>query len=88
MNAGGRRLLISLALITLLTAVGICGYMLIEHMPFEDALFMTIITITTVGYGEVKPLDTAGSVFTIALILTGVGTAYYVLAAVTEMVVG
>jgi len=41
-----------------------------------------------VGYGEVKPLDTAGSIFTIALILTGVGTAYYVLAAVTEMVVG
>jgi voltage-gated potassium channel len=88
MSVGGRRLLIALALITLLTAVGTCGYMLIEHMRFEDALFMTIITITTVGYGEVKPLDTAGSVFTIALILTGVGTAYYVLAAVTEMVVG
>jgi voltage-gated potassium channel len=88
MNTGGRRLLIALALITLLTAGGTGGYMLIEGMPFEDALFMTIITITTVGYGEVKPLDTVGSVFTIALILTGVGTAYYVLAAVTEMVVG
>jgi voltage-gated potassium channel len=62
--------------------------MLIEHMRFEDALFMTVITITTVGYGEVKPLDTAGSVFTIVLILTGVGTAYYMLAAVTEMMVG
>ena len=68
--------------------MGTCGYILIEHMPFEDALFMTVITITTVGYGEVKPLDTVGSVFTIVLILTGVGTAYYVLAAVTEMVVG
>jgi voltage-gated potassium channel len=88
MNAGGRRLLIALALVTLLTTVGTCGYMLIEHMRFGDALFMTVITITTVGYGEVKPLDTAGSVFTIVLILTGVGTAYYVLAAVTEMVVG
>jgi voltage-gated potassium channel len=88
MNPGARRLLIGLAAITLLMAVGTCGYMLIEHMRFEDALFMTVITITTVGYGEVKPLDTAGSVFTIALILTGVGTAYYVLAAVTEMVVG
>ena len=49
---------------------------------------MTIITITTVGYGEIKPLDSAGTAFTIALIFTGVGTAYYVLAAVTEMVVG
>jgi voltage-gated potassium channel len=88
MNPGARRLLIGLALITSLTAGGTAGYMLIERMPFEDALFMTIITITTVGYGEVKPLDTAGSIFTIVLILTGVGTAYYVLAAITEMVVG
>ncbi|MBV8054950.1 MAG: potassium channel protein [Deltaproteobacteria bacterium] len=88
MNAGGRRLLIALAVIALLTTTGTCGYMLIERMRFEDALFMTVITITTVGYGEVKPLDTAGTVFTIALILTGVGTAYYMLAAVTEMVVG
>src|ERR1700758_5181338 len=86
MNLGGRRLIIGSVLITLLIAVGASGYMLIEHMPFEDALFMTVITITTVGYGEVKPLDTAGTVFTITLIFTGVGTAYYVLARVTEMV--
>jgi voltage-gated potassium channel len=65
MNAGGRRLLIALAIITLLTAVGTSGYMLIEDMPFEDALFVTVITITTVGYGEVKPLDTAGSLFSV-----------------------
>jgi voltage-gated potassium channel len=88
MNVGGQRLLIGLGLITLLTAVGTFGYMLLEHMAFQDALFMTVITITTVGYGEIKPLDTAGTVFTISLILTGVGTAYYVLAAVTEVVVG
>jgi voltage-gated potassium channel len=88
MNVGGRRLLIGLGLIILLAAAGTCGYMFIENMRFEDALFMTVITITTVGYGEVKPLDTAGTAFTIGLILTGVGTAYYVLAAVTEMVVG
>jgi voltage-gated potassium channel len=88
MNAGGRRLLTAAALITSLIAAGTVGYMLMEHMNFEDALFMTIITITTVGYGEVKPLDHAGTIFTIALILTGVGAAYYVLAAVTEIVVG
>ncbi len=88
MNVGGRRLLIALGLIVLLTGVGTCGYMLIERMSFQDALFMTVITITTVGYGEVKPLDAGGTIFTIVLILTGVGTAYYVLAAITEMVVG
>jgi voltage-gated potassium channel len=87
MNHSGR-LVIALGLIILLTVAGTCGYMLIEHMPFQDALFMTVITITTVGYGEIKPLDSAGTVFTIALIFTGVGTAYYVLAAVTEMAVG
>jgi voltage-gated potassium channel len=57
-------------------------------MSFIDALYMTVITITTVGYGEVKPLDNAGRLFTIGLIFTGVGTAFYVFAAVTEMVVG
>jgi voltage-gated potassium channel len=88
MNHGGRRLLIGFGLISLVTVLGTCGYMLLEHMPLQDALFMTVITITTVGYGEVKPLDTAGTIFTITLIFTGVGTAYYVLAAVTEMVVG
>jgi voltage-gated potassium channel len=88
MDPGARRLLLALALIALLTAVGTGGYMLIEHMALTDALFMTVITISTVGYGEVRPLDRAGLIFTIGLIFTGVGTAYYVFAAVTEMVVG
>jgi voltage-gated potassium channel len=56
-------------------------------MSFLDALYMTVITITTVGYEEVKPLDTAGRLFTIAIIFVGVGTAYYVFAAITEVVV-
>jgi voltage-gated potassium channel len=61
--------------------------MLIERMTFDDALFMTVITISTVGYGETRPLDHAGLFFTIALIFTGVGAAYYVFAALTEMLV-
>ncbi|HKV55593.1 MAG TPA: potassium channel protein [Candidatus Binataceae bacterium] len=88
MNSGMRNLLIALSCIAALTAAGTAGYMLIEHMPLDDALYMTVITITTVGFEEVKPLDHAGRLFTMALIFTGVGTAYYVLAVVTEMVVG
>jgi voltage-gated potassium channel len=88
MSSGGRRLVVALSLIGLLTLVGTAGYMLIERMPLEDALFMTVITISTVGYGEVRPLDRAGLIFTIVLIFTGVGGAYYVFAALTEMVVG
>jgi voltage-gated potassium channel len=48
---------------------------------------MTVITISTVGYAEVKPLDEAGRIFTMGLIVTGVGTAFYLFAAVTQFVV-
>jgi voltage-gated potassium channel Kch len=88
MNRIGGRLLLALTLIVVLTAAGTVGYMLIERMTFECALFMTVITITTVGYGEVRPLDHTGPIFTIAFIFTGVGTAYYAFAALTEMIVG
>ncbi len=83
----GRRLVVGLAIVVGLTLFGSAGYMLIERMSFIDALYMTVITITTVGYQEVKPLDTAGRIFTMAIIFVGVGTAYYVFAAVTETVV-
>ena len=51
---------------------------------FLDALYQTVTTVTTVGFREVQPLDPAGQVFTIALILVGVGTALYALGAVLE----
>lgn len=88
MNPATRRMLLAIGAILLLLSAGTVGYIVIEHMPFDDALFMTVITISTVGYEEVKRLNAAGRAFTIALIFTGVGTAYYVFAAVTEMVVG
>ena len=43
-----------------LTLVGVAGYMTLAHMSFMDALYMTVITLTTVGFREVQPLDTAG----------------------------
>ena len=82
-----RRFLLAIAGIALLTAVGTVGYILIDHMTAIDALYMTVITITTVGYREVAPLSTAGRVFTMGLIFMGVGTAFYLFAAVTELVV-
>jgi voltage-gated potassium channel len=82
-----RRVALGIGLVAVLTLVGSAGYMLIEHMSFLDALYMTVITITTVGYEEVKPLDTAGRLFTIAIIFVGVGTAYFVFAAITEVAV-
>jgi voltage-gated potassium channel len=83
----GRRFLIAIAGIVLLTAGGTAGYMAIEHMTAFDALYMSVITISTVGYEEVKPLGAGGRIFTMGLIVTGVGTAFYLFAAVTQFVV-
>ncbi len=62
------------ALLAVVIVVGISGYMLIDRWSVFDAFYMTIITISTVGYGEVHPQSTAGRVFTSFLIVFGVGT--------------
>ena len=67
---------------------GPVGYMLIEGWSALDAVYMTVITITTVGYGEVHPLSTAGRVFTIGLILVGVGTFFYAATLFMSLLVG
>lgn len=59
--------------------LGTAGYTLIEGWPVFDALYMTVTTVTTVGYREIYPLSLAGRVFTLLLILLGVGTLFYVL---------
>jgi voltage-gated potassium channel len=58
---------------------GTVGYTLVEQWNFFDSLYMTIITLTTVGYEEVHALSKAGRIFSIILILVGVGTMLYAL---------
>jgi voltage-gated potassium channel len=82
-----RRLLFAFGAIIVLITLGSVGYIMVEGMSPLDALYMTVITISTVGYEEVKPLSTNGRIFTMILIFVGVGTAYYVFAVVTAMVV-
>ena len=60
-----------------LILAGSMGYMLIEKYNFLDALFMTVITIASVGFNEVKPLSEAGQIFTIILILVNLGLFTY-----------
>ena len=81
-----RRLIISVSALILIYFLGSIGYMLIERLTFLDALFMTTITITTVGYGLVKDLSTAGTVYTILLIIGGTGTAAYILINIGDFV--
>jgi voltage-gated potassium channel len=64
-------------LTSILLSIGIVGYMGIEEYTFFDALYMTVITLSTVGFGEVKPLDQAGRIFTIFLIILGAGFVAY-----------
>ena len=72
---GGLRL--AVALLTTVIAGGTVGYVLIEGWSAWDAFYMTVTTITTVGYREVHELSRTGQVFTVFLLIGGVGTALY-----------
>lgn len=74
-----QRILISLTLIIALLALAPIGYMLIEDMSYTEALYMTVITVSTVGFKEVKPLSTAGMFFTIVVILVGVINLFFLI---------
>lgn len=67
--------------------MGTFGFMLIEHWRILDALFMTVITLTTVGYGEVRPLTDAGKIFAMFVIFAGASTVVYVLGDMVELFV-
>jgi voltage-gated potassium channel len=82
-----RHLAISIALSFLILVTGTTGYMLIEDWRFLDALYMTIITISTVGYREVNQVGDVGRLFTIFLVVIGVGFTFYVMAAVVQFMV-
>ena len=82
-----RHLAISIALSLLILVTGTAGYMIIEDWRFLDALYMTIVTISTVGYREVNQVGDIGRLFTIFLVLIGVGFTFYVMAAVVQFMV-
>ena len=72
-----RSLGLTAGVLALLLAAGTLGYVLIEGWPAFDALYMTVITLTTVGYLEVHPLSPAGRGFTMVLALLGIFTLFY-----------
>jgi len=77
-----RRLLWGVSVLVIIIVAGVIGYVIIEEWSFVDALYMTVITVTTVGYAEVHPLTTAGQIFSIFLITGGVSGALYALSGI------
>lgn len=82
-----KRFLIPIYLILLVILLGTGGYMLLENYNFIDALYMTIITISTIGYHEVRPLDDTGKIFNIVLIISSITTTAFALTRLTRYVV-
>jgi voltage-gated potassium channel len=58
--------------LVVIVVYGVTGYMVMEDWSFIDAVYMTVTALTTVGFGEVRPLDDAGKVFTVSLVVFGV----------------
>jgi len=82
-----KRLVLSAALIALIVSFGTIGYMFIEEWDFIDSLYMTIITLTTVGFKEVHELSLSGRIFTIVLLIGGVGTVFYTLGIAAKIII-
>jgi len=73
--------------LAIVVAVGILGYALIEKWSLLDSVYMVVITLSTVGFEEVHPLSPPGRIFTIFIIVAGVGSAIYAAGQIMEIIV-
>jgi voltage-gated potassium channel len=78
---------LAVLLLLAIVIIGTVGYMLIEDYSVVDALYMTIITMSTVGFGEVDPLSTGGRIFTFFLIVISFGIFAYAVTTLTRYIV-
>lgn len=81
------KLHVSIVLFISVVAIGVCGYMLISEANLIDSLYMTIITMTTVGFGEIHPFNNQEKIFTIFLILISIVVYGYSVTALSEYLV-
>ena len=87
MNILTSRIHKTLFLVFVILLLGVVGYMILSHYSFVDALYMTVITITTVGFGEVKPFTPEEKIFTVFLILTSITVFGYAVSIFSEYLV-
>ncbi len=79
------KLIVSLFLLSLVIAAGTTGYYYFESMDLFDSFYMTLITISTVGFGEIKPLSPAGRLLTIFIIISGISLLTYSLSQIASV---
>jgi voltage-gated potassium channel len=87
MSGAPRRVLRAVLGLLAITAFGTIGYMWVEELGFLEALYMTVITVSTVGYGEVRPLQPGGRIFTMVLIVSAASTAAYMFTQIAQALV-
>ena len=81
------RLRVALALLVVFAGVGTLGFMWVEGLAPFEAFYLTIVTLATIGYGDIVPVTRGGRLFAILLVVGGGGTALYLVAAVAQLVV-
>lgn len=87
MTSNTKHLITSVLLTIAILSFGTAGYMIIEGWGIFDAVYMTVITISTVGYGEVHEISRIGQIFTVFLVFAGVGFCIYVAGSVVQFMV-
>ncbi|MCB0102506.1 MAG: NAD-binding protein [Anaerolineales bacterium] len=80
------RFILAIIVLIALLSIGTGGYIVLEGLSFVDALYMTVITLSTVGFGEVRELSHAGRTFTMGLIAGGVGVTGFLVSIMVEFV--
>jgi len=74
-------------MLTLIVSIGTAGYMILEKWNFLDSLYMTVITLTTVGFSEVHPINEQGRILTMTILVSGLGVVGYLVGTLTQILV-